>query len=149
MAVNTSPTFPLTPKTSWVNLTTATVSNSDLTTGYQSVYTAGSDGGIVQKLIIQPLGTSTTPATFPAGVFKVFINNGSAVGTQSNNTLLREMLFPVLTNGLDADSTTLLVPFTECILNIQLQATYKLYVGYTGALSSAISINVTAISTDY
>lgn len=150
MAINTTPTFPLTPITTWANLTGAVTSNIDLTTNYAVVYTANAtNGGIIQKIIIQPMGTSTTPATFPAGVFKIFINNGSAVSTQANNTLIREILLPVLTSGLDADSTTLVVPFYECILNMQLQAGYKIYVGYTGALSSSICINVTAINTDY
>ncbi len=150
MAANTTPIFANQPTVSWVNLTAATTSNIDLSTGYQAVFTAdATDGSFIHKLIVQPMGTSTTAATFPAGVFKVFINNGSTVATQANNTLIKEMLFGVLTSGLDADSTTLVVPSYEVLLNLQLPAGYKIYVGYTGALSSALCINVTAFGSGY
>lgn len=150
MAVNTSPIFTNAPEVSWVNLTAACTSNIDLSTGYQAVFTAdATDGSMINKLVIQPMGTSTTAATFPAGVFKIFVNNGSTVATQANNSLLKEILLPVMTNGLDADSTTLVVPCFEVILNYQLPPGYRIYVGYTGALSSALCINVTAFGSDY
>jgi hypothetical protein len=150
MAANTTPIFANQPAVSWVNLIAATTSNIDLTTGYGLAFTAdATDGSFISKLIIQPMGTSATAATFPAGVLKIFINNGSTVSTQANNTLIRETILPVFTNGLDCDSTTLIVPSYEVILNYQLPAGYRVYVGYTGALSSAICINVTAFGSGY
>lgn len=150
MAANTSPIFTNVPVNSWANLTAACSSNIDLTTGWQLVFTAdATDGSFLNKIIVQPMGTSTTPATFPAGVLKLAINNGSTVATQANNTIIKEVLLPVLTSGLDADSTTLLVPNVEIVLNYQLAAGYKLYAGYTGTLSAAICINVTAFGGTY
>jgi len=58
-------------------------------------------------------------------------------------------LMPALTSGLDADTTTLVVQPTEIILNLQLPASYRIYVGYTGALSASIILGVTAIGGDY
>lgn len=150
MAQNTSPIFTNIPKISWVDLVAAATDVTGVDADYGLAFTADStDGSFIQRLILQPKGTSTTATTFPAGVVRVFINNGSSAGTAANNTLIKELLLPVLTNGLDSDTTTLVVPPTEVMLNLQLPASYRIYVGYTGALSASVILGVTAIGGDY
>lgn len=150
MAANTSPIF-----TNENVITFAPIVGADATTDGTDAdvvlaFTAdATDGSFVEKMILQPRGTSTSAATFPAGVFRLYINNGSSVGTGTNNSLIREHLMTVHTSGLDADSTTLLNTATEIGLNLRLPPSYRLYVGYTGALTSAIILQVTTIGANY
>lgn len=150
MPANTSPIFTNVPKISWVDLTAAVNDVTGVSANYGLAFTAdATDGSFIQKLVLQPKGTSTSPATFPAGVVRVFINNGSTAGTATNNSLYKEILLPVLTSGLDADTTTLVVQSLDIPLNIQLPPSYRIYIGYTGALSASIILGVTAIGGDY
>lgn len=150
MAANTQPIFTNIPKISWVDLTAAVNDVTGVSANYGLAFTAdATDGSFIQKLVLQAKGTSTTPATFPAGVVRIFINNGSTPSTAANNILYREILLPALTNGLDADTTTLVVPAIEVQLNLQLPPGDRIYVGYTGALSAAIILGVTAVGGDY
>lgn len=150
MAANTSPIFTNIPKISWVDLVGTATDVTGVDADYGLAFTAdATDGSFLQKLVLQPKGTSTTAATFPAGVCRIFINNGSTPGTAANNTLYKEVLLPVLTTGLDADTTTLLVNSYEVVLNLQLPASYRIYVGYTGALSASVILGVIAVGGDY
>lgn len=145
----TTPQFTGTPEVTWAQLVSAHNTTDGTDAAVQLLFTAASSGSFVNKIVLQPRGTSTTPATFPAGVFRLYVNNGSAVGTGTNNSLIREQLMPVLTNGLDADTTTLICYTTEIVLNAQLPNGYRLYGGYTGALSAAIILQVTAFGGDF
>lgn len=149
MAANTTPIFSLTPIVGILPLqgADATTDGTDADVGL--AYTAGAFGSYVNKMILQPRGTSGTPATFPAGVFRLYLNNGATVATGTNNSLIREYLMPVATSNLDADTTTLVNYPVELILNFQLPATYRLYCGYTGALTSVILLQVTTFGGDY
>jgi len=150
MAANTTPIFTKQGKISWVDLTAAVNDVTGISANYGLAFTSDStNGSFINKLILQGKGTSTTPATFPAGVVRVFVNNGSSAGTAANNMLIREILLPAITNGLDADTTTLVVPGFEIALNLVLPASYRIYVGYTGALSAAIILGVAGVGGDY
>src|ERR1700722_4232445 len=101
MAQNTSPIFTLTPRVSWGTAddntgATAgpmlTVSTSMAGTGFVTpVFTAGTNGSYVQKLIVRAAGTNV------ASVLRVFINNGSSNATAANNVLMAEVTLPATT----------------------------------------------------
>lgn len=145
----TTPQFTGSPKVSFASIIGADATTDATDADVQLLFTAGSSGGFVSKLILQPRGTSTTPATFPAGVFRLYINNGSTVATATNNSLIKEVLLPVITSGLDADTTTLVNPPLEILLNFQLPNGYRLYGGYTGALSAAVILQATVLGGDF
>ena len=53
-----------------------------------TVFTAGSNGSYVQRIVARPAGTNV------ASVLRVFINNGSASSTNTNNVLFTEVSLP-------------------------------------------------------
>jgi len=149
MAANINPIFSGTPKSAFFPLVAA-ISTSDGTDANAGlILTAGSNGTYVNRIILQPRTTNTSPTTFPAGVFRVWINNGSTVATASNNTQINEILLPVATSNLSANTTTLVNYPVTIMMGFQLPANYTLYCGYTGSLSAAIILQVTTISGDY
>lgn len=83
MPANTSPIFPLTPKTSWSTVATANTAK-DGTGTVVTVATAGANGARVDQIKVRAAGTNV------ATVMRFFINNGSANTTATNNTLVHE-----------------------------------------------------------
>ena len=121
MAVNTSPTYTLTPNIGFANLIAANANTAlDGTGTVSTVFTAGADGAVVNNLIVK---SSTTTATSAAGVLRIWINNGSTNGTATNNTLVREYVLSAVTAS--ATASTLNYEFP---LNFELPAGYKIIV---------------------
>ena len=119
MAANTIPIFTLTPRINFANLLAANANTAlDGTGTVSTVYTAGSNGSFVINLIVK---SSTTTTTSAAGTLRVWINNGSATSSASNNTLIREYVLTAVT----ASATTSTLNF-EFPLNIQLPAGYTI-----------------------
>lgn len=83
MAANTSPIFPLTPNIAWGVIDTANTAK-DGTGTVVTIYTAGANGGRVDRLRYKAKGTNV------ATVLRVFINNGSTNATAANNTMYHE-----------------------------------------------------------
>lgn len=150
MPGNSTPIFTKVGDISWVDLTAAVNDVTGVSANYGLAFTAdATNGSYLRKIILQPKGTSTSPATFPAGVVRFFINNGSTPGTAANNSLYKELLLPALTSGLDADTTTLWCPSYEILCDKILPPSYRIYVGYTGALSASVILGVTAEGGDF
>lgn len=79
----TSPVFPVTPKIGYGTLTTANTAH-DGTGTMTTVFTAGANGSVVDKIAITSLGTNV------ATVLRLFINNGSDSTVAANNSLVFE-----------------------------------------------------------
>lgn len=145
MAQNTAPIFTLTPQISFASITTADTSTDGTGAHVTSICTANAtNGSFIQKLVFQPKSTSGSTSTNAAAA-RIYINNGSTVGTAANNVLFKEVTLPsvaVNTAG-TAAAFGLEVP-----LNIQLKAAYVIYVGIT-SMAANTDWDITAVLGDY
>lgn len=127
MAANTSPiyslkgdqsvddgtTMPSTFTTAAADYTGATATHNKL------VFTADSvDGGFIQRLRFKAIGTNT------ASVARIFINNGSANTTASNNAFYGEVSLPATTASAVAATIEIDYP-----MNFALRPGFRIYVG--------------------
>lgn len=139
MAANTSPIFPLTPVATWSNIPAPSANTTtDLTTGtsYNSNFTAGVNGARLDFLRVRPLGTNVQT------VLRVWLNNGSATTTASNNTLFYERTLGSSTVSQTTELADIMVP-----LNVTVPSGYKLY--YTFGTAAAAGYDITVVGGQY
>jgi hypothetical protein len=147
MAQNTSPVFPLAPVTPFVSGATADLTTPgrtanttrDLTSGtiYGPILTAKAvDGTRVDYIKVRPLGTNT------GTVIRIFINNGGATTTATNNAMFIER-----TLASTSASETTETPDCLLSLNISLPAGFRLYATFGTAV--AAGFHLTAVGGDY
>lgn len=91
MVANTTPIFSRVPDVQFTPIITAANTAKDGTGTVNIAFTAGADGSFLQQLIARPTGTNT------ASVMRVFLNNGGATTTATNNTLIGEIGLPAIT----------------------------------------------------
>jgi hypothetical protein len=129
-SLNTTPIFTASADTQWsVSATTANTSK-DLSSGTTYlVFTAGSNGGYVQRLRFRALGNNV------ATVARIFINNGSATSGATNNALWDEISLAQTVLSETSALSTYEVP-----LNFALPSGYKLYVTLGTAVSAGYTI---------
>ena len=130
MAANTTPIFPNQPAASWGTITTANTAK-DGTGTVVTVFTAdATDGSFVSSIIFRAQGTNT------ATVARIFVNNGSANSTPSNNSLIGEITL----SGTTLSEVAALAHY-EYTVNRQLPAGYKLNItiGTTVAAGYALT----------
>lgn len=157
MPANTAPIFALTPNTgvAGVLLTTA-MTNTKAFDGTEAagtamalVYTAGANGSRVDQVTVRYQSTAgaTASGTTTLTLLRLWINNGSANTTASNNILWEEVALPA--QAVTALGTSVLPSFT--ITNVPtLPAGYKLYAGLTVAVGGTnCAIGVSAVGGDY
>lgn len=136
MAQNTTPIFPLVPKITWVNTGAVTANTTtNLTTGtiFDSSFTAdAANGSRVDYIRVRSLGTNV------ATVMRVWINNGSATGTSTNNTLFFERTLASTTATQTAELPDVIIP-----MNISMPAGYKIYYTFGTGVAAGYSITVT------
>lgn len=122
MPANTSPIFTLSPDIQWSTSVVISVNaTTDLTTGtIYLVFTAdATNGGYVQKIRFRAIPGGNNVAT----VARVWINNGAATGTATNNILFDELTLAATTaNNAGA------VQNYELPLAFALPAGYRIYV---------------------
>jgi hypothetical protein len=143
MAVNTDPIFSIKGDTS-TNGTTgmpqlvlnAAPDYTGIDADYALVHTAGASGSFVQRLRFKAGGTNT------ATVARIFLNNGSAVGTATNNSFYGEVSLPATTAINTAATIDVDYP-----MNFALLPGFKIYVGY--ATATAAGWACTAIAGQY
>lgn len=139
MPANTSPIFTLTPAIHWSDAMTTANTTKDLTSGtIYLVFTAGANGSYVQRIRFRTLGTNSA-----ATVARIWINNGGATGTGTNNTLWDEISLPVTTNSEVAAQANYELP-----LNFALPSGYTIYVTL-GTAPNAAGWDATIIGGDY
>ena len=101
----TNPLFTLTPNIGIGQLTSASSTNT-LATGAALIFTAGTNGGIVTEVRIKMIPGTATSAT----AFRLWLNNGSAAGTATNNALIAEYTVPAFTNSQTAANVDYFLP---------------------------------------
>ena len=132
MAANTAPIFSISGDIEW-GATAITTANTakDGTGTVLTVFTAGVDGGFVQRIRFRSAGTNI------ATVARVFINNGSTNATAANNILYDEITLAATTL-----SEVAALAVYELPLNFALPAGYVLNVtlGTTVAAGYFVSV---------
>ena len=135
MPANISPIFTNVPNSGWGTIDTANTAK-DGTGTVVEIFTAGSNGSKVERIIAETLGTNV------ASVLRVFLNNGGANSVPANNTLIRQISLPSTTISEVAGQITIMVP-----LDIVIEAGYKLNI--TIGTTVAAGWQVSALGGDY
>lgn len=92
MAANTIPIYSKAGQISWAPVAVKTANTAKDGTGtVETIFTAGVDGGRVDRIRMRPIGTNV------ATVLRVFINNGSTNATPANNILYAEITLAATT----------------------------------------------------
>jgi hypothetical protein len=120
----------------------ANTTNLSANTNNYLVMTAGANGSYLQKIRFRHQSTNTTNSQ--ATVVRVFINNGGAVTTPSNNTIWDEITIAANTVSQVAASANYELP-----LNFALPAGYTIYCTLGSALTAGTGIQATVIGGDY
>jgi hypothetical protein len=123
--VNTEPIYSKVGDIQWSGIVTAANTAKDGTGTVNTVFTAdATNGGFVRSVIMKSAGTCVQT------VARLFINNGSTNATAANNTMIREITLPAITN-----SETAAQPDIEVPIGFALPPGYKINV----ALGTAVS----------
>jgi hypothetical protein len=95
MAANTAPIFSKIADVQWISGITAANNTVDITSGTSYlVYTAdATNGGYVKELRCKAAPANNTAAT----VMRIWLNNGSALGTAANSIMIGELGIPATT----------------------------------------------------
>jgi hypothetical protein len=151
MPANTSPIFTNVPDLSWVGLTpgqpltVSTVNTTNTSPSFEGttnaflVYTAGSNGSFIQKLVLEAAGNTGT-----AAVLRIHINNGTSNTSPSANSLYMQYTLPVVTQ-----TTTTAGAHIEIPLMLQLQSGYRIYVSMGSSANLTAGWYITAVAGDY
>jgi hypothetical protein len=125
MAANNQPIFVKQGNTSSDNgtafpgtLTTATGDYTGVSANHQLVHTAGADGSYVRSIKFKSLGTNV------ASVARIYLNNGSANTTATNNNFIGEISLPATTA-----SNTQGTAEPEYKIDLMLEPGFRIYVG--------------------
>ena len=139
MPANTSPIFTLSPDIQWAISATTANTTKDLSSGttYQ-VFSAGTNGGYVQRIRFRTLGTNLA-----ASVGRVWLNNGSSTLVAANNVLWDEITLPATTISEVAAQSTYELP-----LNFALPPSYRIFVTL-GTAPNAAGWSITVIGGEY
>ena len=145
MAVTPTPIFTQTPKNGFAKITGVDGSADGTDADVQLVHTAhATNGGFLTALRVIPLSTSGLVVT-SAAALRIYLNNGSTVGTASNNQLIFEYTLPITSTNVSATAAaqSFILP-----LMLPMEAGFRIYAGVT-AMTANSQWNVTAIAGDY
>jgi hypothetical protein len=144
MATNTIPIYSKAGQISWGTVLTTANTAMDGTGTVVTLFTAGADGARLERIRCRALGTNV------ATVLRIFINNGGATTTASNNALFGEMTIAATT----ASNAAALLNTNEfpntldtTALPIVLPAGYKITA--TIGTTVAAGLMVTAVGSTY
>ena len=144
MPANTIPIYTKLGQISY-NSTTLTTANTakDGTGTTQLIFTAGADGGRVERIRVRALGTNV------ATVLRIFINNGSDPAVAANNVLYAEKTIAATTLSETAELALNELPTTTdpTAFPLVLPPNYRLYC--TIGTTVAAGLRVTAIGSTY
>ena len=134
MPANTNPIFTLTPAVGWgaTPVLTANTNKDGIGSNQITAFTGGANGSFVQRLRLKAAG-STTSAT----VIRIFINNGSSIGTAANNILFDEISVPAITLTETAATAVFEVP-----LNFAIPAGYVIFVTTGTTITNGLFVSV-------
>lgn len=119
--MNTNPIYSRVGDAQWAVNITAANDTIDLTSGTSYlVWTAdATNGGYARELRLKANPSQNTAAT----VLRVWLNNGAALGTDSNSVLLDELGIPATTASPTQPTPTFVLP-----LNFAVPPGYRIYV---------------------
>ena len=140
MAGNITPIFAKVGRVEWGQENTA-VTGADLTNATLIFSADATNGSIVNEVRVKYLPGTSTVAT----AFRVWINNGSAIGTTTNNTLISEITLAIITTSQVAATADYVVPMPRG--GLVLPPGYKLYASI-GTYSTG-TFMITTIGGDY
>lgn len=146
MTANTSPIYGLTPKTPFAKITAADTGSDGTGANVASIYTVGTNGAFLLKMVFSPRSTSGSTTTSSA-VARIYINNGSSIGTGSNNALIREIPLPTVSVTTAAVYTAVALGI-EVAFDVQLPASYVIACGIT-IMSANTCWDVSCWASDY
>ena len=142
MAGNALPIWPRIPKIGAGQLTTSVVTGNDLTNA-ALIFTADSTNGSVSyEIRVKALPGNNSVAT----AFRIHINNGSAVGTSGNNTLILELSLPIITASATLSNGDYSILMTRG--GILLPPSYRVYASIGTSQSTGV-LSVTAFGGDF
>jgi hypothetical protein len=132
MPANTDPIYTLTPEvanngTTGMNqlITAAATDYTGIDADTSLVFTAGADGSYIQRLRFKAGGTNV------ATVARIYINNGSAPTTASNNTFYGEVSLPATTAIATAATVDIDYP-----MGFAIPGGFRIYVGLATAVAA-------------
>jgi hypothetical protein len=125
MPANTKPLFPITPNIGFARLTGANTA-IDGTGTVSTIMTAGQFGARSDKIVLQSAGTNI------ATLLRIFLNNGNAQGTGTNNVLWLEVELPATT----LSATKQNGPRFEIPMDLALPAGWKINVCLATAVAA-------------
>jgi hypothetical protein len=141
MAANVQPIFPAVPNINWGTVSSANTAKDGSGT-VVTVFTAGVNGARVDAIKVRPLGTNV------ATVLRIFVNNGNANSTPTNNILFHEVTIPASTLSEVAALTDTVLLFDGVSLpQLVLETAHKLNVTIGTAVAAGLA--VTVIGGDY
>jgi hypothetical protein len=142
MAGNISPIFARIGKINWGQLAAQNQLTGDLSSSAALIFTAdATNGSIVTEVRWKIIPGTATVAT----AARLWINNGGALGTNTNNTLLTEITLAAFTSSHTAANPDYVMPMPRG--GLILPAGYKLYA--TIGTYSTGTFMITAIGGDY
>lgn len=144
MAANINPIYTLTPVNTWASITGVDGNQQGTDADVLLVFTAGTNGAFIQRLIFQPISTSGSTTT-SAAAGRIYLNNGSSAGTATNNTLIKEITLAA--TAVNVAATTAAFGY-EVPLNFQIPAAYTIICGIT-AMAASTAWQVCAIGGNY
>lgn len=129
MAANTSPIFIKQPNQGFDKLVTGNTSR-DLSSGTTyTIFTAdATNGSRLDHIKLQPLGTNV------ATVVRIFLNNGGAITTGTNNVLLDEVTMALTTASEVAELLSTVVP-----MDLLMKPGYRIVVTIGTSVSAGIA----------
>ena len=137
MAANTTPIFTTTPNIGLGVIIATANTAMDGTGTVGTLFTAGANGGRIDYILVKYTGTAI------ASLIRIFINNGSATTTATNNSLFTEQGTLAYTlSQTAAQANQYIIP-----LNLTLPAGYKITA--TVATTVAAGFAFSAYGGDY
>jgi predicted Zn-dependent protease len=120
---------------------TAANATLDLTSGTSYLaFTAGANGSFIRSIRLKASPANNTAAT----VLRIWVNNGSALGTASNSSLFAEIGIPATTANAAAAQ-----PDFVYVMNEAIGAGEKIYLTLGTAPGGSGQFNATVFGGDY
>lgn len=143
MAANTIPIYTKQGNIAYSTLIQTANTAKDGTGTVNLIFTAGADGGRVERVRVRAVGTNV------ATVLRIFINNGSDPTNAANNVLYAEKTIAATTGSEAAELALNELPTTTdpTAFPLVLPAGYRLYC--TIGTTVAAGLRVTAIGGNY
>lgn len=142
MAANQNPIYSRAPDVQWINAIVTANATLDITSGTTYlVFTAdATNGGFVNEIRVKASPANNTAAT----VMRVWLNNGSTVGTIANSSLITEITIAATTASSVAALPDYVIP-----INRALPAGYKIYLTVGTAPGGSGQFSATAFCGKY